>query len=1037
MSTIKITILTIFPLLASHVLLAQEPTIATLEDQFLKMPMEARRHTGPLFWLHGDETKAQLEGELKNVLDGHNGTFTTEPRPHTDWLGEGWYRDVGICLDFARKNNLTMFIYDDWWWPSQMMGGRVPPQYGSKRLEASVVTIDGPREISEVGYGDANLIAVIAGKEAVGETIDGKTLANLTASVKDGTLRWNVPDGKWKIMKFTWRFNGTKGGQQKYISVDGASPDCVDWFIKTVYQPHYDHFKDDYGKTIVGYFYDEPETQGDWGTDVMKVIAERKFDLNKLLVGYKFKLAGEEQTAAFYSYIDCFAEAWGRTMYGGMSRWCRDHNVVSMGHFMEHENCIFDRNMSGGNMMQLQKFSGMGGIDLVCGQVYPGQRNMGFYQMPKIASSIAHTYNKDNNIAMCEIFGGYNQVLTYAEMKWLADWEQVRGVNHLIPHSFNPRAPYDSDYPPYFYNGGFEPRWPLYRVWADYNNRLSLMLTGGRHIAPVAFLHLGQSYHVGEKIRPEELTSALQDAQFDCDWLLYDAWENDARLEGKQINLHKEDYEVLVVPAAEVIPYPTLAKAREFFDKGGVVVGYGMLPTKSATLGHDSKDIAQLTDAIWGAPTPGLGRCKASAAGGKSYFLPARPTPQDIQKVLTGDAGIHAALEVVAGETNNWLHVLHRQKAGRDVFLVCNQNHQGDARQFKFRLTADGEPECWDPMHNEITAIPTKRIDSRTVEVDLTLEPSESVILVFQPQKRPLAMRLDDSVKPIGQPIAIERQAVAEKPAPQPAASNGPFPLEGCSWVWYPEGNPAVDAPAGSRYFRGDVTIPQDRKIKAARMMISADNEFTLHINGQKAAARTGDAEAWRKPETADITRYLSPGKNQFAILAVNLDQPGVAKNPAGLIGRYTIDFEQGEPLTGSIDTSWKTAKDEQANWTGADFDDNAWVAAKVAAAYGAAPWGKLDARKHMTISPVKADPFEGRCEVPAGVDLAKSRVYLEVDDITPEAAATVTINGAHAGGFIGKPLRLDVTQSLKPGANLIRIDPFAPKTAKLVAYPR
>ena len=45
-----------------------------------------------------------------------------------------------------------------------------------------------------------------------------------------------------------------------HLSVDGASKDCVDWFIQTVYQPHYDHFKADFGKTILGFFYDEPET---------------------------------------------------------------------------------------------------------------------------------------------------------------------------------------------------------------------------------------------------------------------------------------------------------------------------------------------------------------------------------------------------------------------------------------------------------------------------------------------------------------------------------------------------------------------------------------------------------------------------------------------------------------------------------------------------------------------------------------------------------------------------------------------------------
>jgi hypothetical protein len=841
-------------------------SLEDLQRRFTELPQESRRLTGPLFWMHGDESRAHLEGELQKVLEGGNGTFTAEPRPHKDWLGEGWYRDVSICLDFARKNDLTMFIYDDWWWPSQMMGGRVDPQYGSKRIEASDLRAEGPKAVNDTGYGDPHLIAVIAGRE-IEDGVDGSSLMDLTTSVKNGVLEWTVPAGMWRIMKFTWRFNGTQGGQQKYVSVDGADPACVDWFIKTVYQPHYDRFKDDYGKTITGYFYDEPETQGDWGSDVPKLIAERKLDLKKLLVAWKFKLAGEEQTAAFYSYLDCFAESWGRTMYGGMSRWCRQRKVVSMGHFMEHNGDMFSRNMSAGNMMQLQKYSDMGGMDLVCNQLQPGERKMGIYQIPKLASSISHTYNKDNDIAFTEIFGGYNQVLTYPTMKWLTDWHQVRGVNFLIPHSFNPRAPHDNDFPPYFYNGGSEPRWPLYRVWANYTTRLSLMLTGGRHVAPVAFLHLGQSFHVGEKLRPEQMTTALQDAQFDCDWLPYDAWENDARLEDNQIKLHKEEYQVLVMPAAEVIPYPTLVKARDFFEKGGVVVGYGILPSKSATLGYDSRDIAALREAIWGQATPGLACCKTNAVGGRSYFLPAQPKPEDVWNVLAKDAGIHPALEVLSGNTGNWLHVLHRQKDGLDIFLVCNQNLEGAARPFTFKITAGGEPECWDPMRNEITVPVFRRIDTKSVEVDLTLEPSESVLLVFADTQRPLPRRIE----------------------------------------------------AGG--------------IQPSRLL--------------------------------EVVR-------------------SIAAPPA----------QKSEPQ--------KAPKN-----------------------------GKL------TLSPVeKADPFEGRFELPAEREHGKVRYVLQLGKLKPEMAAKLTINGVAAGGCIGEPLRKDITEYVKPGPNTVRIEPFCPETVQIMLYP-
>ena len=61
----------------------------TLENRFLELPKESRRQTGPLFWLHGDETPERLNAVLDKVAEGGNGAFTAESRPHKEWLGEG------------------------------------------------------------------------------------------------------------------------------------------------------------------------------------------------------------------------------------------------------------------------------------------------------------------------------------------------------------------------------------------------------------------------------------------------------------------------------------------------------------------------------------------------------------------------------------------------------------------------------------------------------------------------------------------------------------------------------------------------------------------------------------------------------------------------------------------------------------------------------------------------------------------------------------------------------------------------------------
>ena len=1010
---------------------AEEPTAADLERSFHTLPMEARRHTGPLFWLHGDETRAQLEQELQKVAEGGNGTFTAESRPHNDWLGVGWFRDLKICLDAAKRLDLTMWIFDEKWWPSGEVGGKVPPQFGSKYLDVAVHRNVGPLK-SIVRVPAERLISVLVGRET-GHDIDGSSLVDITSQMsrRDGFLETEAPVGNSVMLVFTWRPSNGRAGR---LLVDGASKDAIDWYIKTVYQPHYDRFPDDFGKTIVGYFYDEPETPGDWGTEVIPELKRQGVDWMKALVAHKLRLADpEEQEAASYQYRVAFAEAWGRTMYGGLARWCREHGVKSMGHWLEHQREYINDKECAGDMVQLQKYSDMGAIDAVFAQFKPGMRD-DTYVTPKLGSSITHAYGKPDDVTMVEIFGARGQDLPYPEMKWWTDLMQVDGVNFFIPHSFNPRAPYDTDCPPYFYNGGFEPRYPLYRVFADYTSRLSLMLSGGRHVCPVALLYAGQAYHAPGAVTPEAMTVALQDALYDCDWIPFDVFDKNMGIDGKTLTLRQERYRVLVVPQAELIPYEALVKVRQFFEAGGVVVAYGALPTRSATLGHTSREITPLREAIWGDRLDtGRDVRKTSPAGGRSYLLPGNPTSEELQAVLAGDAGIHPTLEVVSGDTNHWLHILHRVKAGRDVFLVANQNHEGAVRRFQFRVTASGVPECWDALRNEITAVPFRR-SGDSVEVDLTLEPLESVLLVFAPEARALPTRIDRGTKELHAPIAVVRDPNTTTASPAPPQPKRPA-LADCSWVWYPDaGNPAAAAPPGRRYFRKMLRLPEGVKVARALFLLSADNDFVLHVNGVQAGESGMGAGDSNRPAELGLLSHLKPGDNVLAVMAINTaDQP----NPAGLIGKLVVELEGGKTITLAVDESWKSSDKEQPGWMSASFDDASWKPARKIAPYGGGPWKNGPDASGLTLSPVKADPFVGHVEIPSDLDLSRARLVLELEGLAPEEAARVTVNGQYAGGFIGRPLRLDLSSSLKPGGNSVRIEPFAPRTARVAVLAR
>ena len=1063
----KILMATFFIIIAVNVpfaFAAAYNNFPALEQAFYEVPMEARRHMVPLFWLHGKDSKERLEEMVALVAEGGNGGFIVEARPHPDWLGPTWYRDVKICLDAARKHNLQLWIYDDGACVSGSAWWTCPEKYGTKQLVIDYQDIEGPKKIIEEGY-NQNFVTAIAGRIVSDDNhvcvdpthtlhteftyinhegrLDGDSLIDLTPFIAKGVLDWDVPQGKWRIMKYTYKSNfmglGTGKPHTSGYIADGASTDGVDWFLRKVYKPHYDLFKDDFGKTIAGYFYDEPAIRGEWGTNLSSGFSEKGIDEKKALTAWKFRLAGEEDLAARYAYMDTLLDVFGKGLYGGMSKWCEDRGVISIGHGNEH---FYLHTQLSNHMLKYMQHSAMGALDLVHVQLTPGWRADGIYQTPKIASSVSHVYNKKDNLAFCEIFGGYWGGLGYLQMKWLADWCQVRGVNFMIPHAFDPLAPNDGDCPPYYNtlehrpNDQWklifadeklsEPRWPLYRVWADYNNRLTLWLSGGKHVCPVALIYCGLSVHLGRTVYPEPMTTLLQDALYDCDWVPYDAVEKNMHIDGSTAKLHKEGYKVLIVPPVEVIPYPVLKKAKEFFDQGGVVIGYEYLPSKSATLGYSSADIRELCDAIWGKEVCELKVKKTSPAGGQSYFLP--PTSAmsvaDIQQIVA-DASVKPTLEVLEGKTDNWLHILHRNKFNRDVFLVCNQNHLGTARKFKFRANVSGTPELWDAMRGEVKSIPFIQ-KGKHCDFELTLQPSESVLLVFQPKgsQRQLPTYPNNTLKPsLTIPVEGQIQAVH-------SATRQPFNFDGCKWIWSAEEDQFNRPNNEKRYFRKSIEIPDNQQITKALCVISVDGQYKVFLNGEQIFANGATFMPWVSPQILGLSSRLKPGKNTLAIEAWSdkIWNPRHIIAPA-VLGKIHIEYTDDSTDLFCTDHSWKVFDKAQNNWQSLSFNDKKWTSAKEIAHIGDAPYEVLT-REYMR----PATPLTGTFEIPADIDVSQYAVYLEMDEPVSSAAA-VTINNTYAGGFIGAPFRLNITDKIRTGANRIEIAPFGSDNVKLVFY--
>ncbi len=129
------------------------------------------------------------------------------------------------------------------------------------------------------------------------------------------------------------------------------------------------------------------------------------------------------------------------------------------------------------------------------------------------------------------------------------------------------------------------------------------------------------------------------------------------------------------------------------------------------------------------------------------------------------------------------------------------------------------------------------------------------------------------------------------------AGDTPPEKLTG-QWVW------ASDTPAGQTPPAGQVvTLRKTFSLEAvparAGAVITADNEYTLFLNGKKILA---DAN-WETVESASLTGSLKKGENEIVIQAVN---GGSGPNPAAVFFEALFMMADGRRAGISTDTTWQ-----------------------------------------------------------------------------------------------------------------------------------
>ena len=691
-----------------------------VEKDFLNPPNQFKPM--PFWHINGELTTKGIRQQMRDAKDaGFSGVTLlplaekSEMCPGTSpiFLSEEYFARYQDMLEIANSLDMEIIVYDDNDFPSGMAGGKMEenyPNHTMKRLDKYEHLVKGPLLLTETVPG-IQLMAAVAANQLTNERIE------ISSFAIDGILKWQVPEGEWKIMLFVLMKDSF---HKKYLCVDFMDPTAVRHMINETYEKYKKRFGKYFGNTISTTFFDDV---GFWkhprswtGSFNKKFIELNGFD-PKPYYPVLWESIGPETEAIRNSFFRTRAELLAEGFPKLVGEWNKENGLNSTGHPPGNYN-VSPIDMSA----DIFKFYRYTQIPLTDAIFYYQHGQNGH----KLVSSAADFY--DRPVVAVEIYGAYKEDTFDSLMLFRSMMDLfARGANMVIPHGmwYNPKLVYIS---PLIspYNDKIASSLPAY---SEYVGRASMLLRGGRRVSDIAVLYPFEGLAGWYRFdNPENIQQGFYAAP-ETDYQTISGWlTNDIRrdftfvhpefflnekykIENKKITLknkeNKQEYHTLILTGSKVITYATLQKLKKFYDNGGTVIATTMLPFKSADMGNDENIIEMIRGIFGFDPLQQVDISEITksqnAAGGIAVFIP-HPDPTKLKAVL--DEHSYAAdvifkdnpiLKTDMGKFN----YIHKIKDGKHIYFLTNSSDETITTDVLFR--GRFRPQEWNPHNGTIS----------------------------------------------------------------------------------------------------------------------------------------------------------------------------------------------------------------------------------------------------------------------------------------------------------------------------------------------
>ena len=143
-------------------------------------------------------------------------------------------------------------------------------------------------------------------------------------------------------------------------------------------------------------------------------------------------------------------------------------------------------------------------------------------------------------------------------------------------------------------------------------------------------------------------------------------------------------------------------------------------------------------------------------------------------------------------------------------------------------------------------------------------------------------------------------------------------------WIWHP----TVGEEPSTLRFQGKFELPVGAKPDRARLSITADDGFTVWLNGE----RLGSGTNWQQLGVFDVTAQLRAGTNRLAIEVNNGGGPG------GVIAGLTTWLADGRTIKFGTSGDWRCGQSGGEEWFAKDAPAD-WLPVKVLGNASVGPW--------------------------------------------------------------------------------------------------